>query len=869
MVSEKEQIDFFNTIFAPLRSKVLAADVKLAGDTANEFVEGVWPVNSSPEFQDWNTKLLNETETESWKWLIGMRGAYALMEQNDKIKIHKFVWHKKPDEGGWGPKLVFSEESGDKKIPRNFKYLVKKMDEEMMRIVEDVGTDFGRFQDVEQGNGKQVKCERIENATIITVIADNGPTLDEEFKRVIFEEDRPGLDRLFQKMIDLFLQYKIQQHPSLGFVQPLDDEKLWKNQNQWKNGHHIHLNYFQKHIKNVPFLIPLRWDGDTNRCYTLLHGDEWGGNFISPSNRGGSGSIRPIDFEDAHIQNIKREEVNDSKHNITSYLKASMQDGHKMAGGLLAYRCFNGIGDRGPPPLYAYSSLSALGRLFCALIQKLTQDKDYENLKNDNWIEEATVRFFQILRKTLDDCLNSPVCKDQIIQHNLDIDQVQRGLIIRAVLAAYDWSEHWNNKSKWEESSRSEFQFQLCVQGEWELFSLDEEGRLMTWQHDYATLIQNESFSPDWSNDEKKDIEKCAKYLRQLVSQGRRQLPPAYVHLPMLKGIKLEHNSESIETAEIHEPLDKKNRLLNKINLIEAHYVSQNSEGEAEYIEKLKEYFRMYIDKINIEEHPICMMNDIETLVGEPRVTEMDYNGIFDHRHTIIRKSIFDSMSEKVEKANDPWMNRSRRRNNTNQMLEIVDNAAKFHQSLRERSKARNPNQQSEVISSRIAILAEHLARLTRKYFDPSKIVHSDIRLLTKILAVLEKDENGIERGAHLSVLFYVILSAGGNARFRPESRPWFEVEKWERWIEGKDEYVEDFLLSLSKCMKTCLRLSEERPNDSYTSKVMNIIVDAFEADRILREWAVNFLDDLDEESLGSNSERDWYKRWIALKISV
>ena len=65
MVSEKEQIDFFNTIFAPLRQKVSAANVKLAGDAANEFIEGVWPTNSSPEYQDWNTESLDETELES------------------------------------------------------------------------------------------------------------------------------------------------------------------------------------------------------------------------------------------------------------------------------------------------------------------------------------------------------------------------------------------------------------------------------------------------------------------------------------------------------------------------------------------------------------------------------------------------------------------------------------------------------------------------------------------------------------------------------------------------------------------------------------------------------------------------------------
>ena len=142
MVSEGEQIDFFNSIFGPLRQKVSAADVKLAGDTANEFVEGVWPANSTPEFQDWNTKSLDETETESWKWLIGIRKAYPLLNSNG-IEVHKFVWHKKkPELDGWGPKLVLAAEGG-KKTSSTIHYVTKKMDLErakslMMSLSKDM-----------------------------------------------------------------------------------------------------------------------------------------------------------------------------------------------------------------------------------------------------------------------------------------------------------------------------------------------------------------------------------------------------------------------------------------------------------------------------------------------------------------------------------------------------------------------------------------------------------------------------------------------------------------------------------------------------------------------------------------------------------
>ena len=99
MVSEEEQIDFFNTIFAPLRES-LSSKCQISSVIQQTSSLKVFGQQIQPEYQDWNTESLDETELESWKWLIGIRKAHPSTKVNG-IDVHKFVWHKKPNEAGW------------------------------------------------------------------------------------------------------------------------------------------------------------------------------------------------------------------------------------------------------------------------------------------------------------------------------------------------------------------------------------------------------------------------------------------------------------------------------------------------------------------------------------------------------------------------------------------------------------------------------------------------------------------------------------------------------------------------------------------------------------------------------------------------
>ena len=514
VVSEKEQIDFFNTIFAPLREKVSAANVKLAGDTANEFIEGVWPTNSTPEYQDWNTESLDETELESWKWLIGIRKAHPQLKSNG-IDVHKFVWHKKPNEAGWGPKLVIKE---NKDKTREFQYITKPMEEKRKTEIEQVGTIFNLFQPNQQEIDHDVWSHEISGTTTFKVIAEKGDTIDKVFDDCIKKDNLLELEKLFEKIINLYLQKRIGKYPSIGFAEA--QKPSWKKK---KN----RTNTWQKELENLeketPFLIPLRWVGNENRdFFSILHGDEWGGNFIAPVNPD-AGSVRPIDFEDAHIQSI---EVNlDRNNNIDSYIKP-IKNTHKTAGGDLAYRFSDSWRYGDPPPLHAYSCMAALGRIITALIQKQCLISSLED--DENWIEPVTASFFYCLRREISKFISSNGGKNLFQELELHPKYTQHGLMARAVLASYQWSEYWKYKDrdtdedaehyrgKWKNSSLEEFQFQLRVQAEWEMTELDSKGRLSTYSTDYVTTLQHEYDSGDWNEKEMNDLELCMRYIRNL-----------------------------------------------------------------------------------------------------------------------------------------------------------------------------------------------------------------------------------------------------------------------------------------------------------------------------------------------------------------
>ena len=115
--------------------------------------------------------------------------------------------------------------------------------------------------------------------------------------------------------------------------------------------------------KTAPFLVPLRWEKkEQTRVITLLQ-DQMDEFMAPPSD---AGSVRPIDFEDARIQHVEVDV--DEQNNLQSTSQ------HYKAKGLICLQEVNwrtgGQVTGQESSLHAYSAMSALGRLFAALVQK-------------------------------------------------------------------------------------------------------------------------------------------------------------------------------------------------------------------------------------------------------------------------------------------------------------------------------------------------------------------------------------------------------------------------------------------------------------------------------------------------------------------
>ena len=157
MVSEKDQIDFFNTIFAPLKNQSTPTEIKNAKEEAFGFVKGEHFGDIDNNILDqWDLSALSEEQANSWKWLKAIKERYKDIIVNEKIEIHKFVWHKKPNEAGWGPKLVTEIKGSDQ---REFLYVTKPMDEMKIGMVRTVGSAFNLFQPVQQEIDHDVSVE--------------------------------------------------------------------------------------------------------------------------------------------------------------------------------------------------------------------------------------------------------------------------------------------------------------------------------------------------------------------------------------------------------------------------------------------------------------------------------------------------------------------------------------------------------------------------------------------------------------------------------------------------------------------------------------------------------------------------------------
>ena len=857
MVTEDEQTKFFNTIFSPLKNPSKAG-IKDAKEKAFGFVKGEHFGDIDNNILDlWDLSALNEEQANSWKWLRALKERYKGIVVNDDIKIHKFVWHKKSNEAGWGPKLVTEIMGTDQ---HQFLYVTKPMDEAKIELIKTVGSLFNLFQPVQQGFSHDVSVEQAKDFTIISVLADNGETLEKEFESILKPLNIKSMDSLFQKIIKLYLQPEIHELPSLGFVAPIKYGKEWKYGSDWNDEKDPQLKFLRDFEKTAPFIVPLRWEekGEQTHCITLLHGDEWGGNFMAPPSD--AGSIRPIDFEDAHIQRVEVE-LNDQK-NIDSYLKPSQdQESHKTAGGSLAYRVTSRPGEA--PPLHAYSAMSALGRLFAALVQKQTLKTNPQEA--DEWIEEVTARFFNNLRNSVNTFISNQKIEKNLESLNLDPEITRRGLMVRAVLAAYNWSEHWKYKprdddghdecyeGKWKKSSLEEFQFQLGIQGEWEVCSRDSKGRPATIGHDYAKILRSEIDTyNDWTEFEQTDISTAISLLEDFGNTGIRVPNKEYRELGYLDNLLPFEKDLSDVVFERRRESTKHERLENKIDFINAHFILEKEEkrGTTEGTPAF-DYFIKCIKAYPIDEHwkEIWLFwRDIYSWVGcelkpdADKVWTMQVN--FD-AHIIGNSNL---QLESIIKTFETGTLLERDQQSSERNLILTKHIA-YLNSFRKRIVLSSGENSSILLDSRIARFCSKLGELI--FENLSEMDYTDLNFLTNLIRLAnDGDREFVETSLAFDIPLFVLLTFA------------------KLGFDDKTEEIEQFFDALSqsvgKCFTVCAKNNDEEDYNDLMEVMLHHI--SHPKQQLLRAWAIEFTDRLNPHTQRILENVPWYKIWNSLR---
>ena len=851
MVTEDEQTEFFETIFAPLRTRNISKiKIKKATDFANEFFEGKRLKESNLDFIDWNTSSLNETESTSLRWLIGMRKAYPQLKEYG-IKVHKFVWHKKKNEAGWGPKVVIKEGKGRS---REFQYITKPMEEKRELEIRKVGSEFNLFQPTQQDYDHVVWNHEIDGTTTFKVLAEKGKTLGEVFDDYIKKEKFPELENLFDKIIQLYLQREIETLPSIGFV---DAQKpSWKDK---KNSKSNWLKDIKNLEKDTPFLIPLRWIGSKNKeCISLLHGDEWGGNFIAPINPD-AGSVRPIDFEDAHIQGV--EVVLDLENNILSYIKPT-KNTHRTGSGDLAFRpsgSWNSWKQGDPPPLHAYSAMSALGRLFAALVQKRTDTPFLEN--DDTWIEIVTARFFHCLRTEVEKFLTSSEGDNLLKKLNLNRELVQRGLMARAVLATYNWSNYWKYKDrdtneddqyfigKWKKSSLEEFQFQLRIQGEWEMTRLDSMGRPSTYANDYVRVLQNEHDSGGWDEREMKDLEICMKYI-ETCAHGTVDRVPSYQELSVLRELKWENPQQT--PLRYKTEGNKSDRLSNKICIIRAHlFAHRNDYSPARLSHNHHEFLKDCKAYVELSDFSEDITNDIRDLAkgDEVNLSTTKYNFNYQRRGEIWMRKLANEIHTRIKDAH----NNLKRRPIPSQMGREFQKFFQEHVRLVAGFRSRwsiSSKMSQDLIDTAILVDTQKVSEWVMWYFMLPNRDFSEIIMLTELLKTMDTQDSTY-KDIPLSVsITYNSLTCLKNLEI----------------IHTGQEFSE-FTEFLKTGIKRTINWEPKFENNEVEKhKFMKFFVNTSREIPALREWAIEFRNHLDQGTLNRHKKQEWYHEWMAME---
>jgi len=338
---------------------------------------------------------------------------YALhyISQHEERKIEKITWDEVKSE--WGPKIVIKDVNEYRTLyfyHDNFEELVSKYN-----IAAQLGAT--------ENHKPNYNIEKIETPKhlIWLKINDITPTvtLSHIFRNLIMDSNEEGIGVQFESIMKLYFGSSLEtisvDNKDICLTLPRLSEQV--------------LRQYSKALGNHIVLPKIRGPSNDNKWYHIVHGDEWGDNFLVGKN---TGNTYFLDFEDSLFVEVNGKQVEAVGGDLSSriFYKTKSNDTEKYS-------------------LYGLSLFASLGRLLAALIQH--ESKPYPK-SHEICLEKKHI----MSPKLIEMVVRSFICKceNKILKSS---SEYSTSFITQILLSAWDWATYWSEKGKFHDENYNRF----------------------------------------------------------------------------------------------------------------------------------------------------------------------------------------------------------------------------------------------------------------------------------------------------------------------------------------------------------------------------------------------------------------------------
>jgi len=338
---------------------------------------------------------------------------YALhyISQHEERKIEKITWDEVKSE--WGPKIVIKDVNEYRTLyyyHDNFEELVSKYN-----IAAQLGAT--------ENHKPNYNIETIETPKhlIWLKINDITPTvtLSHLFRNLIMDSNEEGIGVQFESIMKLYFGSSLEtisvDNKDICLTLPRLSEQV--------------LRQYSKALGNHIVLPKIRGPSNDNKWYHIVHGDEWGDNFLVGKD---TGNTYFLDFEDSLFVEVNGKQVEAVGGDLSSriFYKTKSNDTEKYS-------------------LYGLSLFASLGRLLAALIQH--ESKPYPK-SHEICLEKKHI----MSPKLIEMVVRSFICKceNKIPKSS---SEYSTSFITQILLSSWDWATYWSEKGKFHDENYNRF----------------------------------------------------------------------------------------------------------------------------------------------------------------------------------------------------------------------------------------------------------------------------------------------------------------------------------------------------------------------------------------------------------------------------